>query len=59
MPKYAIIHLVYMQLKNFFQQFGNGMDVYMSKPDNTYRHKKIEELLPDAFTPADLDRPKL
>ncbi|XP_046562384.1 cytidine deaminase-like [Haliotis rubra] len=40
-------------------EFGVDWDMYMTKPDMTYKLMKVKELVPLAFVPADLQRERL
>lgn len=42
-----------------FNQFGSDWDVYLSKPDGSYRRMTVDELLPVSFGPEDLSMKKV
>lgn len=40
-------------------QFGSDWDVYLSKPDGSYKRMTVDELLPASFGPEDLSMKKV
>ncbi|KAK5912778.1 hypothetical protein CesoFtcFv8_002617 [Champsocephalus esox] len=40
--------------RQFIREFGLNCDVYMSKPDGSYRKMTVDELLPVSFGPEEL-----
>ncbi|CAN9512360.1 unnamed protein product [Ophioblennius macclurei] len=45
--------------RQFMREFGPNWDVYMSKPDGSYRKMRVDELLPASFGPEDLSMKKM
>lgn len=39
-------------------EFGLDLDVYLINPKNEFKLYKLRELLPIAFTPHDLEKPR-
>uniref|UniRef100_A0A9J8CBK1 cytidine deaminase n=1 Tax=Cyprinus carpio carpio TaxID=630221 RepID=A0A9J8CBK1_CYPCA len=42
--------------RQVLMEFGTEWDVYLTKPDGTYKKTSLRELLPLAFTPAHLQK---
>ncbi|KTF89907.1 hypothetical protein cypCar_00042844 [Cyprinus carpio] len=42
--------------RQVLMEFGTEWDVYLTKPDGTYRKTSLRDLLPLAFTPAHLQK---
>ncbi|XP_063063760.1 cytidine deaminase a [Engraulis encrasicolus] len=40
--------------RQFMREFGTHWHVYMTKPDGSYLHMNVDELLPESFGPDDL-----
>uniref|UniRef100_A0AAQ4NXG2 Cytidine deaminase n=1 Tax=Gasterosteus aculeatus aculeatus TaxID=481459 RepID=A0AAQ4NXG2_GASAC len=40
--------------RQFIREFGSNWDVYLSKPDSSYRRMTVDELLPVSFGPEQL-----
>uniref|UniRef100_A0A3Q0S746 Cytidine deaminase n=1 Tax=Amphilophus citrinellus TaxID=61819 RepID=A0A3Q0S746_AMPCI len=45
--------------RQFMREFGSDWDVYLSKPDGSYKKMSVEELLPVSFGPEDLTKEKV
>lgn len=45
--------------RQFLIEFGKDWDVYMTKPDNTYKLMKTGELLPLGFVPEALEEERI
>ncbi|XP_033724824.1 cytidine deaminase-like [Pecten maximus] len=45
--------------RQFLLEFGKNWDVYMTKPDNTYKVMKTGELLPLGFAPEALEEERI
>nr|XP_057911345.1 cytidine deaminase b [Doryrhamphus excisus] len=45
--------------RQFMREFGSSWDVYLSKPDGTYRKMTVNQLLPVSFGPEDLAMKKV
>ncbi|XP_037535017.1 cytidine deaminase b, partial [Nematolebias whitei] len=45
--------------RQFMREFGSDWDVYLSKPDGSYRRMTVDELLPASFGPEDLSMKKV
>lgn len=45
--------------RQFMVEFGADWDVYMTKPDLTYKHMKTGDLLPMGFFPSSLEEERI
>ena len=45
--------------RQFLAEFGNQWDVYMVKPDKTWKLMKVKDLLPMGFSPSSLDEERI
>ncbi|KAJ8281961.1 hypothetical protein COCON_G00044800 [Conger conger] len=42
--------------RQVLMEFGSNWDVYLTKPDGSYKKTSLQELLPLAFSPAHLEK---
>jgi len=51
---YIVVQILMKKICCLLLQFSEDIDVYMTKPDGTYKMMKITELLPHSFRPSRL-----
>lgn len=48
-----------LHIQRVFLQFGASWDVYLTKPDGSYKEMNVSELLPVSFGPEDMSMKKV